>query len=77
MMIVCKTWKHHIRQRGTDASPGLALHNTAKAAEIAFLIERAYIITWPINPRHRTFEYIATSVCIFVPYVAVTAVAIA
>lgn len=55
---------------------GLTIHNAAKAAEIAFLIERAYIITWPVKSRHETPEYILTSVGIFVPYLAVTIVAI-
>ncbi|KAF2163283.1 hypothetical protein M409DRAFT_26325 [Zasmidium cellare ATCC 36951] len=53
------------------------LHNIAKATELAFLIERAYIITWPVKSRHETPEYILSTVGIFVPYVTVTAVAIA
>jgi hypothetical protein len=47
-----------------------------KAAGFLFLIERAYIISWPIAPRHKTPEYVLSCMGIFGPYVAVSGLAI-
>lgn len=55
---------------------GLTLYCIVKAAGFLFLIERAYIISWPVNPRHKTVEYVLSCVFIFVPYVIVTALSI-
>lgn len=77
MMIACNILKACSSLQKTDTQLGVVIHNAAKGAEFAFLIERAYIITWPVNSRLRSREYIASTVCIFVPYVTVTAVAIA
>ena len=46
----------------------LTLYILAKAFGLAFLIEHAYIISWPIKPRHRTVEYVLTSFFVLVPY---------
>ncbi|KXT05553.1 hypothetical protein AC578_3680 [Pseudocercospora eumusae] len=54
----------------------LLLHNTSKAVEFAFLIERAYIISWPNNSRFHTPEYVLCTLFIMLPYVAVTGLAI-
>ncbi|KAI5367968.1 hypothetical protein Slin15195_G031020 [Septoria linicola] len=54
----------------------LILHNITKTSELAFLIERAYIISWPTKPRHRTREYVWSSVLILVPYTVVTALSL-
>lgn len=77
MMIICKSWPYLSTAQRSNHSSGVTLHNIAKATELAFLIERAYIITWPVKSRLQTPEYILSTVGIFVPYIAVTAVAIA
>lgn len=52
----------------------LTLHSIAKAAEFVFLVERAYIISWPVNPRHKVPEYVLSCILILSPYTAVVAV---
>ncbi|KXS98230.1 hypothetical protein AC578_271 [Pseudocercospora eumusae] len=53
----------------------LTLYVLCKSAGFIFLIERAYIISWPISPRHKTPEYILSSICIIVPYAVVAGIA--
>jgi hypothetical protein len=55
---------------------GLTLYVLTKAAAFLFLIERAYIISFPVSPRHRSLEYMLSTVCILVPYIAVTVLAV-
>ncbi|PIA89054.1 hypothetical protein CB0940_07283 [Cercospora beticola] len=54
----------------------LTLYVVSKMAGFLFLIERAYIISWPVNPRYKTLEYILSCVALFVPYLIVTSFAI-
>ncbi|KAK4618170.1 hypothetical protein CLAFUW4_12287 [Fulvia fulva] len=49
----------------------LTLYVVTKGAGFLFLIERAYIISWPVNPRWKTPEYVLSCVLIFCPYTAV------
>ncbi|KAF2216961.1 hypothetical protein CERZMDRAFT_80958 [Cercospora zeae-maydis SCOH1-5] len=49
----------------------LTLYVVSKMAGFLFLIERAYIISWPVNPRHKTPEYILSCFALFVPYTIV------
>ncbi|KXT12247.1 hypothetical protein AC579_813 [Pseudocercospora musae] len=58
-----------------DNAPGLTLYVLCKSAGFMFLIERAYIISWPTSPRYKTPEYILSSTCIVVPYAVVAGVA--
>lgn len=55
----------------------LTLHSISKGSDFLFLIERAHIISWPVNPRHKTIEYVASVLLIMVPYAGVTVLAIA
>ncbi|CAK4031406.1 hypothetical protein CB0940_07283 [Lecanosticta acicola] len=50
----------------------LTLYVVSKSATLLFLIERAYIITWPVQPRWKDTEYVLNCTCIFVPYLIVT-----
>ncbi|EME40942.1 hypothetical protein DOTSEDRAFT_27534 [Dothistroma septosporum NZE10] len=54
----------------------LTLYVLTKAAGVLFLIERMYIISWPISPRWKTPEYVLSCVCIFCPYVTVAGLSI-
>ncbi|KAK4629192.1 hypothetical protein CLAFUW4_08616 [Fulvia fulva] len=54
----------------------MLLHNSSKASEFAFLIERAYVISWKRKPRRKTPEYVLSSLLIILPYIATTIVAI-
>ncbi|KAF2166057.1 hypothetical protein M409DRAFT_23785 [Zasmidium cellare ATCC 36951] len=54
----------------------LTLYCLTKATGFLFLIERAYIISWPVNPRHKTLEYVLSCFIIFVPYAVVTGLCI-
>ncbi|KAI5363267.1 hypothetical protein Slin15195_G106510 [Septoria linicola] len=54
----------------------LTLYVVSKMAAFIFLIERAYIISWPVTPRYKTPEYILSCIGIFAPYVAVSALSI-
>lgn len=59
-----------------DIVKGMLLHNSSKASEFAFLIERAYVISWKRKPRRKTPEYVLSSLLIILPYIATTIVAI-
>ncbi|EME78453.1 uncharacterized protein MYCFIDRAFT_80868 [Pseudocercospora fijiensis CIRAD86] len=53
----------------------LTLYVLCKSAGFLFLIERAYIISWPTSPRCKTPEYVLSSVSIIVPYAVVAGIA--
>ncbi|EMF09624.1 uncharacterized protein SEPMUDRAFT_72488 [Sphaerulina musiva SO2202] len=55
---------------------GLTLWIASKAAAFLFLIERAYIISWPITPRHKTPDYVLSYIVIFSAYFTVTVLSI-
>ncbi|KAK4494343.1 hypothetical protein PRZ48_014641 [Zasmidium cellare] len=54
----------------------LTLYCVTKAAGFLFLIERAYIVSWPVNSRRKSPEYVLSCVLIFVPYAVVTGLCI-
>ena len=79
MMIACKCPLPSLEDAWTVLTEefiGVLLHNGSKAAEYAFLIERAYIISWQRRPRRRTPEYVLSGLLIMLPYIAVTILAI-
>ncbi|CZT17280.1 uncharacterized protein RCC_03114 [Ramularia collo-cygni] len=71
----------HIRSRDNTLCDAVillcvTLFVVTKAATILFLIERAYIISFPILPRYQHPEYVLSNLLIFVPYATIAGLSI-